>query len=188
VVAACRVLAIPTVALGHYPAFAEYPGSISLSADTFRNMMLEIIRSFTRHGIRKFYILNTGISTLPPLAPARGELAADGVRMEFLDLSIAAKAMRGEIEKQPHGSHADEIETSNMLYVAPHVVRMDLAVPELVPPRDGALTRDALWATGVFSATGSWGDPTLATGEKGRIMTEAIVDQVIAFLRREFEV
>ncbi len=188
VVAACRVLAIPTVPLGHYPAFAEYPGSISLRADTFRDMMLDIIRSFTRHGIRKVYILNTGISTLGPLAQARAELAGEGVAMEFLDLSRAALRLRKSVEQQPHGTHADEIETSNLLYVAPQVVRMDRAVPELAPPRDGPLTRNLNSAAGVPSATGSWGNPLLATAEKGKEVTEAIVAEVIDFLHARFGV
>ena len=108
--------------------------------------------------------------------------------MEFLDLSIAAAVARQNIEQQPHGTHADEIETSNMLYVAPQVVRMYRAVPELAPQREGPLTRDPDAQKGVYSATGSWGDPTLATVEKGKIVTEAIVAEIIQFLHEEFAV
>jgi creatinine amidohydrolase len=188
VVAACRVLAIPTVPLGHYPAFAEYPGSVSLRADTFRDMILDILRSFTRHGIRKCFILNTGISTLAPLARAREELAGEAIRMEFLDLSRAALSVRKSVEQQARGTHADEIETSNLLYIAPEVVRLDKAVPELAPPRDGPLTRDLNSGAGVPSTTGSWGNPLLATAEKGKLLTEAIIAEIIHFLHAQFGV
>jgi creatinine amidohydrolase len=186
VVQACRVLAVPTLGYAYYPAFTEYPGSVNIGAATFREGIRDLCRSFARHGIRKFYVLNTGISTVDPLACAREALAVEGVRMEFCDLRDFAVAARESVEQQPLGTHADEIETSNMLYVAPNLVHMDRARPELAPNRPGGLTRDPDATTGVFSSSGAWGDPTLATAEKGRIVTEAIVEQIVDFLRREF--
>jgi creatinine amidohydrolase/Fe(II)-dependent formamide hydrolase-like protein len=50
------------------------------------------------------------------------------------------------------------------------------------------LTRDPDATAGVYSLTGAWGDPTLATVEKGRVVTEAIVAEIIDYLRREFRV
>ncbi len=108
--------------------------------------------------------------------------------MEFSDLHAMSAAARASVERQPRGTHADEIETSNMLYIAPHLVRMDLARPELSPDRPGPLTRRIDAAAGVYSPSGAWGDPTLATPEKGRVVTEAIVAELIAFLQREFDV
>jgi creatinine amidohydrolase len=108
--------------------------------------------------------------------------------MEFLDLRTIAVAARESVEQQPHGTHADEIETSSMLYVAPQLVRMERATPELAPDRPGGLTRKPDAASGVFSPSGAWGDPTLATAEKGRVVTEAIIEEIIDFLRREFRV
>jgi creatinine amidohydrolase len=188
VVEACRVVALPTVGYGYYPAFTEYPGSANIGAETFRDMVCGICQSFARHGARKFYVLNTGISTIGPLAAARQALAAEGLRMEFPDLRAIAVAARKSVEQQSHGTHADEIETSNMLYVAPQLVRMDRATPELAPDRPGGLTRNPDATDGVFSKSGAWGDPTLATREKGRVVTEAIVAEIIGFLQREFGV
>jgi creatinine amidohydrolase len=188
VVEACRVIALPTVGYGYYPAFSEYPGSVSIGAETCRDGVCDICRSFARHGLRQFYVLNTGISTIAPLAAARQALSADGLRMEFLDLRTIAVAARESVEQQPHGTHADEIETSSMLYVAPQLVRMERATPELAPDRPGGLTRKPDAASGVFSPSGAWGDPTLATAEKGRVVTEAIIEEIIDFLRREFRV
>ena len=182
---ACRVIVAPTVSYGHYPAFAEYPGSASLRAETFRDVMVDICRSFAGQGIRRFFVLNTGISTLPPLADARRILAAEKIRMAYTDLHQLSTAARAQVEQQPRGTHADEIETSNMLYIAPEVVNLSKARPELAPDSPGGLTRTA-GGSGVYSPTGSWGDPTLATAEKGRIVTEAIVAGVLEQLRSEF--
>jgi creatinine amidohydrolase len=183
----CRVLIAPTVTYGHYPAFLEYPGSASLAFDTFRDLIVDICRSFARQGIRKFYVLNTGISTAKPLGAARQILLSEKVKMEFTDFDSVGSAARASVRQQSLGTHADEIETSMMLYIAPHLVRLELAKPELAPDSPGGLTRNPA-GPGVYSPTGSWGDPTLATAEKGRIVTEAIVAEIIEFLVREFGV
>jgi len=65
-----------------------------------------------------------------------------------------------------------------MLYIAPEVVRMELAVPELAADRRRGLTRDPAGA-GVYSTSGAWGDPTLATAEKGRVFVEAMVREIV---------
>jgi creatinine amidohydrolase len=41
------------------------------------------------------------------------------------------------------------------------------------------LTRDANSRTGIYSPSGVWGDATLATREKGRIVTEAMVEVIL---------
>ncbi|HWE02275.1 MAG TPA: creatininase family protein [Tepidisphaeraceae bacterium] len=180
IVQQCAVLALPTVSYGYYPAFLEYPGSVSIAAGAFEETIADICRSFARHGARKFYVLNTGISTRAPLEAARAALSAEGISMAYSDAHLAASARRS-VERQPFGTHADEIETSVMLYIAPQLVRMELAAPELTTNHPGALTRNPA-GPGVYSATGAWGDPTLAMPEKGRIMVEAIIGEIMATL------
>jgi len=178
------VLVLPSVQYGHYPAFLEYPGSISLRADAFRDSIIDICQSLFSQGARRFYILNTGISTVRPLAAAREALLQAGARVEFTDIQAAYAGLRRQVETQPAGTHADEIETSMMLYIAPEVVRLDRAVRDIHPDRgSGGLRRDPKAETGVYSPTGVYGDPTLATREKGQLLVEGMVE----FLVREVE-
>ena len=65
----------PTVNYSFYPAFVEYPGSTSLRLETARDLIVDICRSLARYGPRRFYVLNTGISTLRALKPAADLLA-----------------------------------------------------------------------------------------------------------------
>jgi len=65
-----------------------------------------------------------------------------------------------------------------MLYIAPETVDMSKAVKDFSPDNPGPLTRNPN-GKGVFSPTGIWGDPTLATQEKGRIVTEALVAGIL---------
>lgn len=173
------VVIAPTINYHFYPAFVEYPGSTSLRMETARDLTVDICRSLARFGPRRFYIINTGVSTLRALKPAAEMLAADGILLAYLDVTKDVEDVVKPIEKQPGGTHADEIETSQMLYIAPASVEMKKAKKDFNPrpERPGVpLTRDpqkAARGEGTYSPTGSWGDPTLATREKGRIVTEA---------------
>src|ERR1700731_4867960 len=62
-----KVVIGPTINCHYYPAFTEYPGSISLRLETARELVVDICRSLSRPGPRKFYALNTGISSKRPL-------------------------------------------------------------------------------------------------------------------------
>jgi len=178
VVEACEVVLAPTIPYHFYPAFVEYPGSTHLAFDTARDLLLDIVRSLAQHGPRRFYVLNTGISTLGPLRAAAGRLAEDGLVLRFTDLRAAGAAARLHVERQQRGSHADEIETSVMLYVAPERVDMRRAVRDDRPAAPGGLTRNAA-GEGIFSPSGVWGDATLATREKGRIVVEAMLAHIL---------
>ena len=69
--AAAPVVVAPPLTYHFYPTFLEYPGSTSLSNNTSRDMTIDIVRSLARYGPRRFYVLNTGVTTVFPLAAAR---------------------------------------------------------------------------------------------------------------------
>ncbi|MBN1939564.1 MAG: creatininase family protein [Candidatus Aminicenantes bacterium] len=183
VTAEVPVVVLPTLQYGYYPAFLEYPGSVSIQAETFQNVVCDICRSLGRHGIKKFYILNTGVSTAPPLEAASKELASSGLTLRYLNILEVDKSLPEGLLKQDGGTHADESETSMMLVIAPETVDMSKAVKDF-DPRTGrrGLTRNPEGA-GVYSRTGIYGDPTLATLEKGRIIVEATVREAVRQIR-----
>lgn len=175
VLKASPVVVAPTINYNFYPAFVEYPGSTTLRFETARDMVVDIVRSLSHYGPRKFYILNTGVSTKRPLLEAQKLLSAEQIEMRFTDLSRFE-----ELEKKVRtsgGTHADEIETSMMLYIAPKTVKMKKAVRDLNAEKSGPLTRDPK-GTGVYSPTGAWGDPTLATRAKGKVVVEGMVTAI----------
>jgi creatinine amidohydrolase len=76
-------------------------------------------------------------------------------------------------------AHADEIETSMILYMKPEAVNMKLAVKDYNPSTGRGLTRDPNNKNSTYSPSGTWGDATLATVEKGKLVTEALVVQIL---------
>jgi creatinine amidohydrolase len=177
VCALADVVIAPTIPYSYYPAFTEYPGSTTLRLETARDLMVDICRSLARFGPRRFYALNMGISTLRALKPAAKILAAEGIVLRYTDLNELLEPTDKAISKQEGGSHADEGETSMILYIDPSAVDMAKAVKDFNPDQ-GRLTRNPK-GKGTYSPTGIWGDPTLATREKGERYVEALVAGVL---------
>ena len=173
-----KVVVAPTLNYGYYPAFVEYPGSTSLSLETSRDMIVEICRGLARFGPKRFYVLNTGVSTVAALKPAAAALASEGVLMRYTDVLTITEDVEKKVSEQEGGTHADEIETSMMLYLSPEDVDMSKAVKDYHPGK--GLTRDPNKKDMAYSASGVYGDATLATREKGRLITEATVDRTVA--------
>ena len=184
VVDADAVTVAPPLTYHYYPAFLEYPGSTSLGLETARDLTADAVRSLARYGPRRFYVLNTGISTNRPLQLASTMLAREGIVMRYTDFGAATEIAARAMRHQPAGSHADEIETSLMLHIAPDSVDMKRAVKDLgeavVPFR---LTRSRE-GKGTYSASGVWGDPTLATAAKGAVIAEGLVRAILDDIAR----
>jgi creatinine amidohydrolase len=177
VLAQSSVVIAPTVNYNFYPAFLEYPGSISLTLETARDMLVDIATSLARYGPKRFYALNTGVSTKRPLEAAAQLLAKQGIVLRYTDLTAVLDPIEKQFCTQEGGTHADESETSMLLYIDPASVNMAKAVKDY-HPNPGPLTRDPK-GKGTYSATGIYGDPTLATREKGRKITEALVRKIL---------
>lgn len=177
----------PALTYGHYPAFVEYAGSISLSAATFEAVVGEIASGILGHGCRALFVLDTGISTRAPIERALARLDAGHVLHLKIHDGPRYRRTAVELARQGHGSHADELETSLMLALAPERVDMSRAEasPMIAQAMPGRLTQTDR-ASPNYSRSGSFGDPTLATLEKGEAllaaMREDLAEQAAAFL------
>ena len=173
--AAADVVIAPPLSYHFYSAFAEYPGTASLSQNTARDMTADVVRSLSKHGPRRFYVLNTGTTTLGPLKSAADALADQGILLGYTDMRY--RLVNARVARQQGGTrgtpHADEMETSMMLFVDPARVDMRKAVREYGTGA-GALTK-VKDGPGIYSASGVNGDPTLATRDKGQGFVEALV-------------
>ncbi len=180
-----KVLVWPTLTYGYYPAFTDYPGSVSLSRDTFQHIVQEILNDIQRTGVRTVLILNTGISTIGPLQDVVNTVSKD------LQTTLANvydgpcyRRKAQAIEEQPCGGHADELETSMILAINREYVDLEKAVawtPATMAVR-GPFSREQ--GNPRFAPAGVWGDPTLATEEKGRQLLAAMVEDLLAQLGR----
>jgi creatinine amidohydrolase/Fe(II)-dependent formamide hydrolase-like protein len=169
----------PTLTYGHYPAFTEYAGSSSLSISTFEALVREVAGQILGSGCTRLLVLNTGISTLAPVDRALARLASDRVKHLWIHGGPRYPRAARQLAEQSHGSHADELETSLMLALAPHLVDMTRAEasPNLPQAMPGALTPSDPNSPN-YSRSGSYGDPTRATSAKGEALLAAMLDDL----------
>jgi creatinine amidohydrolase len=179
VLKAADVVVAPSLPYHYYPAFTEYPGSTSLTLETARALTTEAALGLSRFGPRRFYVLNTGVSTARALEPAARALASQGVLLGYTDLASRLDRAAAGIRQQEGGTHADEVETSMMLYIDAASVDMRRAVREYTPASGALHLTRRRGAPGTFSESGVWGDPTLATREKGRVIVESLVSSIV---------
>lgn len=184
VLQAAEVVVAPTINYHFYPSFAEYPGSTSLKLGTARDLVIDICMGLSKFGPKKFYILNTGVSTVRALQPAADSLKKAGIIMHFTDLIKSMEPVESKIRQQEGGTHADEIETSMILYMQPDAVDMKKAVKDYRPSTGRGLTRDPNNKNSTYSPSGVWGDATLATKEKGKIVVEGLVEVILGDLSK----
>jgi creatinine amidohydrolase len=172
------VVVAPIVNYHFYPAFVEYAGSTSLRLETARDLIVDICRGLAHFGPHKFYALNTGVSTIRALKPAVEILAKDGITLTFTDILHAGEAEEKAVTTQKEGTHADEIETSMMLYIAPKTVDMKKAAKDF-PSRDPGPLQHTDPNGPRYSGSGIYGDATLATREKGERVVKAKIDAMV---------
>jgi creatinine amidohydrolase len=173
------VLVAPTVQYNFFPSFSEYPGSATLSYEVAVNVFVDLCTSWHQQGAKQFYVLNTGISTNKVLSEAARRLDSSGIPFNYCDFSEVHKHPEIQnITEQKIGTHADEIETSLILYIKPEVVDLTKAKPEENADFPGPLTRNIKAHHRTISVTGAWGNPRLATPEKGKIVMKLLQEML----------
>lgn len=161
-------LVLPAVPLGYAWVWRHVPASLTLSFDTYLAVIRDTVESLSWWGIKAVYIMSGHGANPQVIKHALRERIHGEIDVKVLyGMYGGLKEMTAEAESESwHGDlHADEVETSLMLAIAPHLVRMDLAAADYPPaPADyghSELSMGHLMRSGVF------GDPTKATAEKG---------------------
>lgn len=184
-----RAVLLPAVPYGETWNNAGYPGTVSLAPTTVAAIAADIARAVIGAGARTLVVVNGDWGNRAPLAETAARLADEGVAVLVLDhpgYEEAADAVQESPRAAPGLGirHAEEIETSTTLAIAPELVQRDREAAEYpdLPPDFG--TRPMQLHP--FSSSGVFGDPRPATAGKGRRVLDATiaasVDAVRAFL------
>lgn len=187
VVEAAPVILLPTLPYAYYPAFVDWEGSVSIEAKHFTDFVGDIIRSIHRFGIRRFLILDGGVSTHPPLKTLSSDLHQElNSWIAVTDILGLGAEVYAEIEEQERGGHADEMETSCMLALRPDLVKLEKAPREWRKGIPGAFGPSGVKKVHVGGKMrtphGTNGDATLATVEKGEKALAAMAQDMVTFL------
>lgn len=196
--AADRVLVLPTVNYGYMGHVMDFPGTVNVDYQHYINYVLDLTKSLAYHGFKKVILLNGHGSNMPnlDLVARRHNIETDGecILAAWWDLlKTDPSFIPSWRESQfPGGcSHACELETSLYLYLDGDNVRKEKIQDELARyVRDGSpfIWGDLLgkgpaaltsW-TSSYTESGVIGQPSFATAEKGRLVHDEAVKQLVA--------
>jgi creatinine amidohydrolase len=190
-----RVAVMPPPWYGFSAHHMHFAGTVALQPSTMIALIEDIVASIIAHGFRRILVVNGhgGNSGVIDVAAAQlGHRFHGKARIACLTyFQLARDAIAKLRESKPGGmGHACEFETSMMLHVRPDLVAMDRAVTKYPDPGSCFLTTDLIGSSAVrtyhdfsdLSESGTFGDPSLASAEKGRRFHAAMVDALAAFI------
>ncbi len=174
---------LPTLNYGNCHSTKPFPGSISLSFDTVRQVATEILTELARHGVRSVVIVSghAGSGHMRALKEAGRDVVAEHPELTVALLSEwevlfghGGETVDG-VEVPEADGHAGTMETARIQAQRPELVR-ELPGPHF-PAEDGfVLTptpEDAL-------PDGYIGDPSEASPELGQVLHRLAVDALEA--------
>jgi len=190
-----KVLVLPPIWYGFSPHHMNFAGTITLSSQTLINLIVDIAKSLRRHGVKKLIIINGHGGNIPIITIAL-RIIREEVRLQAVLINpweLISDIINETLETKIWG-HACEFETSLAFVQMPGKVRKDrIKKPQLKQPKVSALALweknkvVTAWNTDDITDTGSIGDPTKATVEKGKIMFDAMVERTLKFVKEYIE-
>jgi len=175
-----KVIITPVVNYGFYPAFLKYPGSTSTNFRTATDMVVQIIRSLANYGPKRFYIINVGVSTTPTLETAAKILSEEGILLYYSRYDRPAfDNAEAPLRTKEYSGHADELETSNILYLRPDLTDMSKAVNDSSMKDKRGNMAPVVIEGGHLNSSGINGYAALGTKEKGKKYIASFANELI---------
>ena len=169
------IYALPPVCYGKSNEHIGFPGTMSVSAQTFIAVVRDLGASIAASGFKRVVLYNThGGNTSLVDVLARDLRAEFGLRTFSLFGSPGATFEGVSPQERTYGFHAGEIETAFLLHATPSLVDTKAYTsnyiarvenPELLKPEGSAA--NFAWLTRDIAPSGVMGDPTPATAEHG---------------------
>lgn len=188
-----KVIVAPSIPWGFAPYHMSFPGTITMQPETVNKVLCDIFLSFQRHGLNRWLITNfhTGNEGMLGMAV---QLLSRELNPDFLGscslYSLEPDQIEEQIKKSEFVGHGCEVETSELMYLRPDLVKIHTLAPAM---SDGEAVkfRRKLWQRGVgiawdfgrASSNGALGDSRQASYESGQAMVGAVLDEFEEVLR-----
>ncbi len=178
-----KVVVLPTIPFGVNTGQLDITLDMNLNPSTQLAILRDVVRVLARQGIPKLLLLNGHGGN--DFRQMLRELQAEFPSVFLSTATLFRIVDRSQFFSAP-GDHADEMETSMMLHIAPDLVR------PLSEAGSGAskqfrmrALREWAWAQREWqqvTADTGVGDPAAATVEKGAAFLQAVTEQLGQFL------
>jgi creatinine amidohydrolase len=187
------ITALPLQAVGKSNEHLAYPGTLTLTAETLTRVCTELGESVERAGVRKLVLLNSHGGQPQIMDIVARDLR---VRRGMFVVNAAWQAVTSasdlfSADELRFGIHGGEVETSLMLHLRPDLVDMSRAgnfvgLMHTMGEEYRWLTPEGRvgfgWQSQDLHPSGASGNASAATAEKGRILAERAVTNMIDLL------
>lgn len=189
---ATPLLRLPVLPFGQVWSLADAPGSFGISNETVTRAIVEIAQSAKSKGLSVLVVVNGHLGNAGAIRDGQRIMREQGVTIAnffYPGSGPVIAEVREKPEAHPSYMHADEIETSYMLHLAPDAVDMAKAIANYpkFPEDFGSIAYR--WSE--FSGSPVLGDARAATAEKGSRILGAVLanmaKQVALLYARQFK-
>jgi creatinine amidohydrolase len=170
-----RIVRAPTIEYGVNAVSAEVlPGSASVRRKTLRRWLNDLLPDWEASGVEEFLVLTA--HGHGPHQEALSTVVTSRARVKVVDIFSIDLAGLAEAADGP--IHGGEVDTSLMLFIAPHLVRMDLARDCILPETERRRYRRGTMMHLPVASHGSVGAPTRAGADRGRLIYDFIRSRI----------
>lgn len=174
-------LIAPSIRYGVCQSTKNFPGTITISFDTLRSLVYEILTEFIRNGIKNIVVLSghAGRIHMAALRLAAEKVVneSDANIMVLSDYDIAYELLENDESVPKDDGHSGLIETSRIL-----VIRDDLVKGKGEPGKNRIPKYMVVKNPEKYFPSGIIGDPTNASKEKGREINDYIIQELVKMI------
>ena len=186
------VVLMPIISYGYVEHHMDFPGPISIGAHNLIGYLSDALKSLTRHGFKRILVANGHGSNRPFMDVAARIVMeqSEAIVATITPYSLIRKEIK-EICQSKYISHAEEMETSLVLYLDESLVDKGKVVEDINFPISKFHWRSIVespplgfmdrWSR--ITKTGVVGDATLATKEKGERLFHLIVERMVELIQ-----
>jgi len=186
------IMLLPPVWAGVSPHHMDFPGSITLRPRVFIDLLRDVCASIYHHGFSRIVLLNGHGGNRASLEVLTQELYSDlGLSVNIIVYwDLVPDLLKSMKKSHSKGmGHSGEIETSLMLYLAPHLVSKKDIPQGLGGKADSK--RKLFSAVGVkryvnmkeYSEVGVDGNPAVANHDDGERFYQAVLGELEKTIR-----
>lgn len=192
------VVAAPPLWFGWSPHHMVLPGTITIRPELLSEIAFDMIESLHRHGFENFILINGHRIVNITWLQIAGEKAKRnlGVNVVIFDPAYMSKSITNSLGWGAVG-HAEEIETSHILYRYPERVKLERAIDNphsskelysVDPSFDGDTlcyvpSSEAEMKKYTLAAGGTAGEPSKASAEGGKKYHDHLVRRLVQVIQ-----
>ncbi len=184
-------LIAPTIEMSDSTSLNTFVGTFSIKKEVFEAYMNELFVNLIKYGFKKFLFITGHAGSVGPINSLAFKYIKEyGIKCAQVDwwryVAINGDGIFDSNGRVAHG-HASESGTSVLLYFRPDLVDMDKAT--CVNPENYFYEPAGIYQYFTLdqkTKSGTVGDATIGTYEKGELIVERCVDRIVEFMSKKF--